>query len=101
MRYHGVAIDARTGLPLLPEGYFWRVSLATDSYGFHKFFVVELRKKWWLGSLLELKKTSNINRYGNVSNKERIKDTAKEMYVNWKGEDAAFNLTGDYPPKRL
>lgn len=101
MRYHGVAIDVRTGLPLLPEGYFWRVNLATDSYGVFKFFEVALRKKRWLGSTLEIKKTCHVRKYGNVSNKERIKDAAKEAYVSWKREEEALNMAGDYPPKRL
>ena len=96
-----VPIDAQTGLPVLPNGYFWRVSLASDSYGFFKFFEVELRKKWRLGSLLELKKTCGHNRFSDQVNRELIKGTAESVYVTWKVEDAALKLTGDYPPKRL
>lgn len=97
----GWVTDPATDLPSLPAGYFWRVNFSSDNYGITKFFEVELRKKRWLGSRLELKRSCYWDRYSDQINRENIKETAIRVYSLWQGEEAALKLAGDYPPKRL
>lgn len=88
--------DATTGLPELPEGYFWRVrpgSLHMDK--------LELRKRVWFFSILQ---DSRVLHY--YTDTQRVLDPRDEIlraarkilkeFVNpWEA------FYGDYPPKRL
>lgn len=89
-------IDIETGLPKLPENFFWRVregSLSTDR--------VELRKKLRFGSV---KVDSRVARYyaddGAVLDpRDEILRLAKRIFGEF--NDPWTEYRGDYPPKSL
>ena len=89
-------IDETTGLPALPEGYFWRVrqgSLYMDH--------LELRKRIWFGSW---KVHERVLPY---YDKDRKRLDPKETILRYArsimGEfhNPWDNFYGDYPPKKL
>ena len=86
--------NTETGLPELPEGYFWRVvEIAAHITR------VELRKKAWLGSR-RVRSCRYYESYHTVREPgERILSCAlgimKEFHDPW------AEFYGDYPPKSL
>ena len=84
-------MDEATGLPTVPEGYFWRI---TRPQG--RFWQVQLRKRTWRGSRCvaetasrcEMTASSVKELAGYVLKYKFEKEPAHEMH-----------LVGDYPPK--
>lgn len=86
-------IDPRTGLPEVPEGYFWRVKPSSGSY-----ILVELRKKTWLGSTCV--EWSVVRK--DKASKYEIIFVAHYVMEKWhKVEPDLSHFYGDYPPKSL
>ena len=89
--YGEFEMDEATGLPTVPEGYFWRV---TRPQG--RFWQVQLRKRTWYGSrrvawaVYQHEMTaSKVNELAGYVLKYKVKkEPAHEMH-----------LVGDYPPK--
>ena len=86
-------MDEATGLPALPEGYFWRVTRPSRGY-----WQVQLRKRTrhgsrcvaWTGSRFEMTAS-------------QVKELAGYVlkYKFEKGPAHENHLVGDYPPKTL
>lgn len=111
-------VDPDTGLPELPENYFWRVE---EGYTFslYDYKHLQIRKKVW-GGLFSVKKQWTVIHNDKFS-KEKILDTANyillHVYDPWneidlerekedrkekqKPQNIQSNLFGDYPPKSL
>ena len=91
--YGEFEMDEATGLPAVPEGYFWRV---TEPQGGG--WSVQLRKRTWYGSRCAA---------GTVTRCEMTASKVKELagYVlKYKFEKEPvheMHLVGDYPPKTL
>lgn len=91
-------IDAGTGLPELPEGYFWRVK--TGPLGIFPW--VELRKKTRFGS----KKIDGSWWSGNNfrSIEAEIVYLASRIFEQFEvaqERESKYHLIGDYPPKSI
>lgn len=94
-----VEIDAETGMPVLPEGYFWRVRADRDSSGY---IDVQIRRKFWIFSRAVVSTCSSKK---NVKSGETILADAAYLVRNkfktptepkpWE------HFLGDYPPKKL
>lgn len=89
-------IDDKTGLPELPEGYFWRVKESVSI-----FVDVEIRKKWWVGS----RQVAWTSMYRSQLSKQKILECARYVLSKWRRDVTETNdsraLLGDYPPKSL
>ena len=91
--YGEFEIDEATGLPVLPEGHFWRVTRPRDGS-----WQVQLRKRTWYGSRCVARTYSQYEMTasevktlaGYVLKFEFKRATVHEMH-----------LIGDYPPKTL
>ena len=77
-------------MPVLPEGYFWRITKA-DSIGDHR---LQIRKTifwfysitvWW-GWLLKLQGFS----------KDKIQTKADQLYKEWRAETTKNDIARDY-----
>lgn len=88
--------DISTGLPKLPEGYFWRVRASSLQLTY-----VELRKKTWLGSRQVHRRLTNYyDKMGNVLDpREEIVTRAVSIMKEF--NDPWEPFYGDYPPKKL
>lgn len=94
-------IDKNTGLPEVPEGYFWRVK--KFNYDYSRYTVdVQLRHRIWGGFSTEV---ANLLAEGNA---ESILNAALTVLRMWGREinaqakrDEREQFIGDYPPKRL
>lgn len=95
-----MTIDNETGLPELPEGYFWRVK---ETYKGSTYLRVEIRKRGLIGSRriewhpVEKSRASDFE----------IKRAAEYALV-WKNQggfdssgDRWKKFVGNYPPKKL
>ena len=90
-------IDEATGLPELPECYFWRIR---HSVG-----------EWWVVEIMRRRRFRPAKReeYGVFSKykacRKEVMSTALFAYRQWEklGHRDEFlkNIKGDYPPKRL
>lgn len=94
----GAKIDPATGMPELPEGYFWRVK-----QGYAYAINVQLRKRVMgrLSVVVENSVNDDPTPWG-------VRNLAAYVLYRWetstarKQEEAAIqNLYGDYPPKKL
>ena len=91
--YGEFEMDEATGLPALPEGYFWRVTRPSRG-----FWDVQLRKRTRHGSRCEA---------GTASQHEMTASKVKELagyvlkYKFKKESTHEMHLVGDYPPKTL
>lgn len=86
-------IDDKTGLPALPDGYFWRVTRGVAS----RYVYLQMRKKRWLGS--------KVVDYSIISKSE---NTAELVLKRARGVVRDFNpdrnhkqFVGNYPPNTL
>ncbi len=89
-------VDTATGLPELPEGYFWRV----------KFDRVEIRKKLRWGSTLECRGYLRSLSMPGTDIAGAILAEAETTADYWRCNrfrDSLVrdSLVGDYPPKKL
>lgn len=86
-------LNASTGLPEVPKGYFWRVKKSLHPYGY-----VQLRKKLFIGSFLV---ESTIFRQNELSERTILSDawlTLNKVDFNPKPKK---NFYGNYPPKTI
>lgn len=93
-----VTIDPNTGLPELPEGYFWRV---VDGYFANE---LHIRKKFGPFSIKQEERVLNYYTFENgfrelLDPAEEIKRVAADMGKELSDPWAAY--IGDYPPKKL
>ncbi|UDL16613.1 hypothetical protein SEA_ATUIN_219 [Arthrobacter phage Atuin] len=89
-----IEIDHTTGLPKLPEGYFWRVKM---SYNYPH--VCIRRNVTLLGMKLwsyEVKESLILS-----LTESDIRREANKLYTKTFGTDVDRTLLGDYPPKKL
>ena len=99
----GIEYDKDTGLPVLPDGYTWKVEKATftkyDRWGYdyltRGYQVVIVGKK---------KATKYRRAFGELTD-ANVKRVACAVYRDFQRdldlEDAEARLLGEYPPKRL
>lgn len=88
-----MTIDDVTGLPELPEGYFWRIANRVSIY-----IDVEIRKKTWIGSKMVTQKVTTIS----DASARRIRTLAELAHRDVFGDGASWRqILGDYPPKKL
>lgn len=89
-----------TELPVLPEGYFWRVG-PREGYDERtsinpKCFGVSLRRKRLVGS--------RVLWWSDPATVETIPKAAQKVYNEWRNEEArraAYKeVSGDYPPRK-
>jgi hypothetical protein len=95
--------DAQTGLPAVPEGYFWRVK-APSRLG--EYYTVQLRKRWRLVGSRTIGWTV-ISR-GKISAAEVVDSacyalTYSNEILSHFGNlvPVRKDLVGNYPPKRI
>ena len=98
-----LTLDKDTGLPVLPDGYIWKVEKATftkyDRWGYdyltRGYQVVIVGKK---------KATKYRRAFGELTD-ANVKRVACAVYRDFQRdldlEDAEARLLGEYPPKRL
>lgn len=85
-------LDKETGLPALPEGYYWKVV----PYGGHTLIIRLMRvRKYWLDA--ELGWESTFNSEG----KRGLLRAAWEVLSAIREKETTASLAGKYPPKRL
>lgn len=98
-----VEIDERTGLPKLPEEYFWRVYATYRRMYERQSITVELRKKVWFWSV-EVSHDSTWVSTAPYTPEDDVKylaaELAKRFYSVIYRDDLSY-LNGDYPPKAL
>jgi hypothetical protein len=92
-----IIIDPATGLPQLPEGYFWRVEKAMpgSQYGYVRLM---RRRKAWVPKV----EASRIFTLTELTESELFSD-AVQVYSDFDFEGTARyrTLLGDYPPKTI
>lgn len=89
-------IDETTGLPELPEGYFWRIK--KDIYPFAQ---VQIRKQ---GRFFSYKKYSSPLYRSSLEYPRAIVKTAEYAIESWQRQNKILgdnDVYGDYPPKKL
>lgn len=97
-------IDEATGLPALPEGFFFRVHEASYSSSYHYVTIYQKVQKrflfWTYTADVQHIFTERIYPFLTEDN---IRKSARKCLQQWKDWDAAqaSNLLGDYPPKKL
>lgn len=103
-REKNLTIDVNTGLPELPEGYFFRVA-KRSTYSEYYYVTVyrKVKKKRFFFWTYE-KDVEQIfnNMIHPTLNERNIRDAAYKCvqdWDNWKARDTS--LLGDYPPKKL
>ena len=89
-------IDEVTGLPVVPEGYFWRVRR-----GALEITWLELQKKTWYGGKTVDKRVCHY-----YSSERAVLDPREEILSNALSIMQEFNdpwigFYGDYPPKSI
>ena len=95
-------IDESTGLPEVPEKYFWRVENGGKRY--ERYFKVSLCRKRWIGRprIVEWHFAFKFPLSGTAE--EDIFRVAERLHVQEFGSgkpDQFEKFYGDYPPKRL
>lgn len=85
-------INEETGLPELPEGYFWRVK---ESFG--QFTNFQIRKKLLFGSVLVTEGVTESWKLNDL----HFRWMANYTYGKFDLRAGAYKYMGDYPPKRL
>jgi hypothetical protein len=92
-------MDENTGLPELPEGYFFRVTPWSGRNRYEYDLEVQLRRKLFIGS-------TKIDMALATNNPHRIYEAARmvkqrAMKVIYKEPGDIYKYVGDYPPKKL
>jgi hypothetical protein len=92
-----MTIDENTGLPALPEGYFWNVRKDLEG-DYH----VTIRRGWHYLLSYKVQGSFIIRR---PLTKESLSEKAKYVYGKWQDRvrvrESDDSLTGSYPPKSL
>lgn len=94
---YGTEIDDATGMPVVPEGFFWRVKRG----GFYR-LNVQLRQKflWVLSLEVDSCPTDDGSEWG-------VSNIAAYILHKWEERNnrvtgtGVRHLLGDYPPKKL
>lgn len=101
-------IDPTTGLPELPEGYFWKVSRTENPYGLSEepVFVELMRTSTFDGVLVLYRRVTRFTPFEEYVDfrdlkPRHIRSTAKSVYRAWKRLQRSEELLGDYPPNSL
>lgn len=93
-------ISEVTGLPELPEGYFWRVTARYNHYTgeFAGLYVALMRreKRWW-GGHSEYEIMGDAERL--EAGRNTVVVTAEAVYRRWQCARERVQYVGDYPPK--
>lgn len=97
-----VLISPETGLPHVPEGYFWR--MRSNSFGLT--WTLDLRKKMRWGSRsirsLTVAAPDRTDKFPTTDDWEHyIRLEAAEMWSYEFNDQSGSRYLGDYPPKRL
>jgi len=101
-----VPIDPMTGMPAVPNGYFWRVRPVGSEPKWAYYVYVELRKKQIIGSTqLARAMADQADVYGPTL-ADAVKVTAERVYrENFARRTVPtpeyVGILGDYPPKSL
>ena len=89
-----MSIDTYTGLPVVPDGHFWRIKKGVGNC-----LRVQLRKRIWFGSSVV---EWGVVSFSKASPEELswtanwvLKELARKRSRGWK------KYIGDYPPKKL
>jgi len=96
-------MDETTGLPELPEGYFFRVHKQSSYSKYH--YVTMFRKKqkrflfWTYTRNVELIFNDMIHPTLTKENVRQAAINCTRQWERWKSSDGS--LVGDYPPKSL
>lgn len=94
--YGNYALDASTGLPVLPEGHFWRIRRSLHPYAY-----IEVREKRRFGSR---KITEIIAMQDELENRSVVlRKCAQALTQHRERIERArpkFTGYGDYPPKK-
>lgn len=89
-------MDEATGLPLLPEGHYWRVGPNFEGSPHVRVSIRRKGKRW--GKDIEVCfGASSRSRF----NKAELLDTAAHTLKYKFGVSESTELYGDYPPKKL
>lgn len=86
-------IDKETGMPVLPEGYFWRVTRGRGS----QYVYLQMRKRRWLGSKAV---DESIIRKHEVT-AELVVTRARRILLDFNPDSDYKQFVGDYPPNKL
>lgn len=91
---YGTVMDPNTGMPEVPEGYFWRVKRG----GYYK-LEVQLRKRWFwqFSHSVESCPLDDATEWGVVNNAAYILERWNKRTLG----PTVSGLLGDYPPKKL
>lgn len=95
--YGAHELDDATGLPVVPEGMFWRIRKTINPFAH-----VELRRKLAIGSTLV--ERAVCYRFELTGPREILSTCAfvlNQVHKNRRLEKAAFKPWGDYPPRKL
>lgn len=115
-------IDVETGLPKLPDGYFWRIAPWYSALDSSAPYVIQVelrnrsrRRNWRLKMIdcdyevgrLNIRWSTMVNGFES-DRRELIREVAEKVYsqvryrLNQEAEVADIeSLYGDYPPKKL
>ena len=88
--------NTETGLPEVPEGYFWRIQ-----QGAFSIYRIELRRKRWIGSA---RVDSAILDYYDAHRQvlePRVEAFRKAQNIMKEFNDPWVELLGDYPPRNI
>ena len=95
-----MSTSSKTGLPELPDGYFWRVSNGSSS----AYLRVQIMERRRFGSHVAEWSACEASAVDHRGASE-ILSTAEYVLRKWRGPDAkdigVSRLLGDYPPKTL
>lgn len=103
-------IDPRTGLPLAPEGYEWRVESVSDNKGFrlvliksdHKRFDFGDSESIWGTLLMDYIPQHKVRpRHFRKAARVLLKKRAKRLVNEATGHVSREKYVGVYPPKKL
>lgn len=89
-------MDDATGLPLLPEGHYWRVGPNYPTSPHVRVSIMRRGKRW--GKDVEVCWGAGFRA---KFNKSKLLDTAAHLLKYEFGTSDAIDLYGDYPPKKL
>lgn len=97
-------IDKTTGLPELPEGYYWNIDkVVVEGWVFSStsYYINIRRKTKVLGLFTITKEVFSRSIYVENLTPQGIRSRAKDVLEAWNEKMALDNILGDYPPNTL
>jgi hypothetical protein len=97
-----MSLDESTGLPELPEGYFWRVREVGGTKYADSLYVCLMRRRWYGATEVERAMASQNSAWGPTmahALRARAQHVVEDQFRTTTPDFAA--LLGDYPPKIL